>query len=93
MPREHWTAGSATHSRQGFPGCERQPCFHAGKTGLTIDPCSGPTRSRATSGARSRRLNAMGRRCAAGIGGSANRVAGCVDGPATGDRSRERERR
>ena len=52
MPREHWTAGmpgrlvpasSARLSRQGFPGCERQPCFHAGKTGLAIDPCCGPS--------------------------------------------------
>ncbi len=102
MPREHWTAGmpgrlvpasSARLPRHGFPGCERQPCFHAGKTGLAIDPCCGPTRSRATSGARSRRLNAMERRCPAGIDGGTNRVASCVEGPATGDRSRQWERR
>ena len=101
MPREHWTAGmpgrlvpagSATLSRHGFPGCERHTCFHAGKAGLTIDICRGPTVP-VRLPARSRRLNAMDRRCPADIGGGANRVAGCVDGPATGDRSREWERR
>ena len=93
MPREHWAAASATHSRQGFPGCERQPCLHAGKTGLVIDPWCGPTRSRATSGARSRRLNAMDRRCLAGIGGRPDRAANCVGRPGTGDRLGERVRR
>ena len=102
MSREHRTAampgrpvpaGPATLSRHGFPGGATQTCFNAGKTGPAIDMGCGPLRSRATSGARSRRLNGMDRRRPAWIGGGANRAAGCVDGPATGDRSRERERR
>ena len=98
MPREHWTAGmpgrlvpagSATLSRHGFPGCERHTCFNAGKTDLAIDPCCARFRSRTASGAPSRRLNAMDRRCPAGIGGRPDRAANCVDRPGTRDRSRE----
>ena len=101
MPRQHRAPGmpgrlappgSATLSRHPFPGCERHTGLDAGKTVLAIGPCCARFRSRAASGAPSRRPNATHRRRPACVGARPDRAANRVDrpGPADGPGGRGR---
>ena len=93
MPGRLAPPGSATRSRHAFPRCARHTCLDAGTTVLAIEPCCARLRSRAASGAPSRRPNATHRRCPACIGARPNRAVNCMNRPGTGDRPGGRGRR
>ena len=93
MPGRLALPGPATRSRHAFPRYARHTCLDVGKTVLAIGSCCARVRSRAPSGAPSRRPNATHRRCTACIGARPNRAATCMNRPGAGDRPGERRRR
>jgi len=93
MPGRLAPPGPATRSRHAFARCARHTCLDAGKTVLAIGSCCARVRSRAPSGAPSRRPDATHRRCRACIGARPDRAVNCMNRPGPRYPLGERRRR